>query len=702
MELTELKRVQNTKELPGYSLGAEAGDAGGSDKPNFFQKIGQAFTKEGAIGKAFSKGGFLGEGGFMDKNGSAIATGATGVLDMVNGIGAASKYNKTADDLLQDAGKSQSNIGGVGYTVQNDINKSAEEAQVDAEAKSSTLGLTAKGAATGAAIASVIPGVGTAVGGIVGGVAGFIGGLFGGGAKKREMKKQLRLAEIKRINTNDFNRSGALTTVLQNDLAETEGDQTQQTLYSAANGKESYSAGGPTSGYNARVSNGEIIANKFTGEMFRVPGIPNNKDGKLAFIRPSDTIISNKYGLSDYVAQTGDLEGGEAMQGTIMKALGKRGYKNGKLPGYKLGLEEINAIGNLGLGALSMLDSYKANNEEVYNPHSYLRNEWEAPALNALRNLRVNTYPIMGQIYDNTAKGVYAINNAGGTSGGQRAVSRLQQYEDAARTIANMQMAAQDQNNKYTQRWAEVASQLGAQNAELGVKTRWHDDEVYAQGHGRRDLKADKRRADALTFLQSYLKGVNDIHMYRGMMKHYQEEDDIKREDMRRKYGLNPNGTSATPDYTHYDNKSKYDATNIGETSYQYNPSVVPSSENIGQWIQSLINPQVQNKPKVEKKERLQTSSNGGSQYMFNPMIHSYDSADSSKNTGKTQTNNTNSTYVSPYATVQNPYSKFTYDQFMKSNSIAAKNLRKKWKGDNQNAYYNFLAMANNQLYHVK
>jgi len=50
------------------------------------------------------------------------------------------------------------------------------------------------------------------------------------------------------------------------------------------------------------VSNGEIIANKFTGEMFRVPGTPNNKDSKLAFIRPSDTIISNKYGLSDYVA----------------------------------------------------------------------------------------------------------------------------------------------------------------------------------------------------------------------------------------------------------------------------------------------------------------------------------------------------------------------------------------------------------------
>lgn len=243
-----------------------------------------------------------GENKMFGTNGAALATGAMGVVDMVGQIGAAGKFNRTADDLLQDAGKSQSNIGGVGYTVQNDVDRNQIEKETGAEATSNTIGLTTKGASTGAAIGSLAGPVGSVIGGAVGAVGGFIGGLFGGASKKREMKKQMRLAEIKRINTNDFNRSGALTTVLQNDLAETEGDQTQQTLYAAANGKESYSAGGPTSGYNARVSNGEIIANKFTGEMFRVPGIPNNKDGKLAFIRPSDTIISNKYGLSDYVA----------------------------------------------------------------------------------------------------------------------------------------------------------------------------------------------------------------------------------------------------------------------------------------------------------------------------------------------------------------------------------------------------------------
>jgi hypothetical protein len=60
------------------------------------------------------------------------------------------------------------------------------------------------------------------------------------------------------------------------------------------------------------------------------------------------------------------------------------------------------------------------------------------------------------------------------------------------------------------------------------------------------------------------------------------------------------------------------------------------------------------------------------------------------------------SIYKSPYAGIKNPYTKFTFDQFMKSKSIAAVNMRKKWKGDDQKAYDNFLAMANNQLYHVK
>ena len=69
------------------------------------------------------------------------------------------------------------------------------------------------------------------------------------------------------------------------------------------------------------------------------------------------------------------------MQGTIMKALGKRGYKNGKLPGYKFGLEEINAIGNLGLAGLNWLDYNNKKNESVKNPYTNVNNSREADAL---------------------------------------------------------------------------------------------------------------------------------------------------------------------------------------------------------------------------------------------------------------------------------------------------------------------------------
>lgn len=511
MELTGLKNIQNTGEvnennLPWYS-----------------------------IGKIFKKGGFLGEGGGLDKflghnndtfgtNGAAIGTAATGVLDMVGSIGAASKFNRTADDLLRDAGTSQNNIGGVGYTVQNGLDDKQIESEVSAENTANTVGLMGKGASTGAAIGSLAGPVGGLIGGAVGAVGGLIGGLFGGGAKKREMKRQMRLAEIKRINTNSFNQSGALTTVLQNNLAQTEGNQEDQALYGAAYGKESYSAGGPSSGYNARVSNGEIIANKFTGEMFRVPGIPNNKDGKLAFIRPSDTIISNKYGLSDYVANTGDLEGGEAVQGTIMKALGKRGYKNGKLPGYRFGLEEINAIGNLGLAGLSMLDSYNKRNESVKSPYTYSGNTLEAPALNIMRNIRTNAYPIMPQIYDTMAKGMYAIENAGGLGGGQRNLSRLAAITDANDNIAKLQSAMQEKNNDYQQGYAQAALTAGSDDARRRMQANQWDLDYYSKAHGAREKMADQRRADALAFLQSYLKGVNDIHMYRQMKDMFDKE----------------------------------------------------------------------------------------------------------------------------------------------------------------------------------
>ena len=523
-----------------------------AEKINIFKSIGNAI---GSAGKAIgSAGKDIGE--FLERknkifgtNMQAAATGAIGAIDMIGQIGAASSYNKTANDLLQDAGKSEQDIGGVGYTVQNAVNQGQESAEVSAQTTASTLGLMGTGASTGAAVGSLLGPVGGAVGGAIGAVGGLVGGLISGGAKRREMNRQMKLAELKRINQNDFNKSGALTTVLQNNLAETEGDQTQQTLYAAANGKESYSAGGPTSGYNARVSNGEIIANKFTGEAFRVPGIPNNKDGKLAFIRPSDTIISNKYGLSDYVAQTGDLEGGEAMQGTIMKALGKRGYKNGKLPGFKWGLPEWANLGVNAFGALSsMADANSIAREEISRPNTYSSNWLQGTALNTLKNLRSNVYPIIPEIYDQMGKGMYAINNAGGLSGGQRNLSRLAAMQSAYDTTAKLLQDAQDRNAKYQMAYADAAANLGNEEARRMMNAAQFDYNAYNQAHGAKRLMESQRKADAMNFLEQGVKGLTDMHMWRRMMNNWEQDSETDRAYKRHQMGLDKDGNKIIKD----------------------------------------------------------------------------------------------------------------------------------------------------------
>jgi hypothetical protein len=59
----------------------------------------------------------------------------------------------------------------------------------------------------------------------------------------------------------------------------------------------------------ARVSNREWIGNLKEGVATRIPGKKNNKDTKLAALKDGDFVISNKFGLSDYAADTGDFIG---------------------------------------------------------------------------------------------------------------------------------------------------------------------------------------------------------------------------------------------------------------------------------------------------------------------------------------------------------------------------------------------------------
>lgn len=472
-----------------------------------------------------SSGGGLGN--VAGKAGGLVGA-AIGAVDFASSIASAGKFGKSADDLLQEAGSDQGSIGGVSYTAQNDVDAKQIAAQTSAENKANTIGLMGKGASLGASVGSVAGPVGSLIGGTVGAIGGLVGGLFGSSKRKREMRRRIAEAQNKTYRTNEFSKSGALTSVLQQNYAREYGDTETQSLYGFANGKSTWSAAGSVGlGANARVSNGEIIANKYTGEMSRVPGLPNNKDGKLAFIRPSDTIISNKYGLSDYVANTGDLEGGEAMQEMIMKSLGKKGYKNGKLPGFAWGLPEwSNLLGNAAGYFTAKADKAKIDAEPVSRPNTYQSNPNASQALYILGQQQENPYAIMPELYNTYAKGMYALSNNRGLSGGQRALARLSAMNNLTANAAKLQQAAQSANIAHRQQYADAMLRYGAADAQNRMAALQHDYNAYNQAHGAKLEMSSRKEADATGFMQNGIKGINDWYMFNKMYKLWQ--DDIK------------------------------------------------------------------------------------------------------------------------------------------------------------------------------
>lgn len=525
MELTGLKNIQNTgkvteENLPGYSIG------------KIFNSIGNAFKKDGFFGKEGGLDKFLGgDNKTFGTNGAAIGTAATGVLDMVGSIGEASKFNRTADDLLRDAGTSQQNIGGVGYTVQNGLDNKQIESEVNAEATSNTLGLTAKGATTGAAIGSVIPGIGTAVGGLVGGAIGLAGGLIGAGNKKDAMKKARRLADIKRINTNTFNRSGALTTVLQNDLAQTEGNQEDQVLYAAGGkpfGGKKQNGWGSNGEYKIEVDNfGNILSDVRLGT-----GV-DNKDTIPIHVEPNTIILPNKKvelpgGLkispSRYYEQTGDLQGAE--YATRMNIQNKK-YKNGKLPGFVDGYLS-NIIGH-GLPMLSELAQYRSiKNQDIEHNSTNVKNPFESQALYTLGQQRENPYAIVPELYDEYAKGMYAISNMGGLGGGQRALARLSAMNNFMNQSAKLQQAAQAANIGHRQTYANALFTAGAKSAENEAAARRYDLERYSKAHAAKLAGEQEARKGAWGQFMAGIKGIVDNKRYNDTMDLYRQKSKIE------------------------------------------------------------------------------------------------------------------------------------------------------------------------------
>ena len=131
----------------------------------------------------------------------------------------------SGDQMIADAGTSEGSVMGINYTRQNTIDSGQYESQVNSSGLSNTMGSTASGAQAGASIAGPW-------GAVVGGAAGLVTGLFGFGSSKRKLQKRLHDANQLISRTNTFNRSGAMSTGLQNQYYQDYGNTQDDVLYS--------------------------------------------------------------------------------------------------------------------------------------------------------------------------------------------------------------------------------------------------------------------------------------------------------------------------------------------------------------------------------------------------------------------------------------------------------------------------------------
>lgn len=185
---------------------------------------------------------------------------AGGVAEGINSI-------QRASDLRADAGTSYGTINGISYQKENEINQSQAIRDYDKNMGMSFLTNPFKGLTM----------------------------LFGRGKQRRNIQQ----ARMQQDAINRTNRAGASTDYLEQQYSEKYGSPQDYILY-AKNGKDSVqtSEGELNLTPNSKTEGGEIVYNAEKQTAHVVPGKAKG-DNHLSSILPSDTIITNKYGLAD-------------------------------------------------------------------------------------------------------------------------------------------------------------------------------------------------------------------------------------------------------------------------------------------------------------------------------------------------------------------------------------------------------------------
>lgn len=424
------------------------------------QAVQQGLSKSAQSSASSASSGALGTIG-------AVAGGvgtALGGLTMANQISNAGSH-RTASDMQSTVTRNiYTTAGGNQYEELGGPDAGAELGYENEMRKQKQLSFGINTIGTGAslggmlgslgALGSIGGPLGTGIGAGLGLLIGGLASLFGFGDNEEEVREEMRkLAD-----------ANARYSAQNEAVAKSKDYETNR----AANGKKPVwtPAGLAAKKATARVSNGEVVGNFNTGKAIRVPGQKNNKDTKLANLKSDDFVISNRFGLSDYAAVTGDYEGALNMQEILLGNMrNSKGYKCGKLPKYGLGTIADYALAtlpHLGSVMTNLAQYNRAKYADTYAPDTFVEDSLGRAAVNELNNLRYDVTPYLRDAQKALNMQNWNVRRNVGLGLGGRAVAQNANFQAYLNSLANVYNAKNDAENKFIAMRSDAKAKLGA------------------------------------------------------------------------------------------------------------------------------------------------------------------------------------------------------------------------------------------------
>ena len=482
--------------LPGSASGANAASSAGNAAGSA-----SSGAASGAVGAAGTALGILGS--------------AYGLTDIGFQIANAGSHRTAADMRNTLTTNTYTTAGGNQYTEKGGVDIGAELAYERANTAAKQTNLIASSAGTGASIGGVIgtvvPGIGNIIGtvggGLIGGAIGGIASLLGFGDNEEDMLAEAKLTNDVSSMGNRQNRSEKESLDVYNSFY---GKGSDGTVGAAYGKRPVYSAFGPISKKaTARVSNGELIGNFEDGYVSRVPGTPNNKDTKLAALRPSDFVISNKFGLSDYAATTGDIEGALNMQDILMKQY-KNKYKNGKLPGFKLGLGDyaLATLPHFGQFLDSIQQYNTDRNAQVVVPDINADYSGAKQIASQMIGDQESVRPYLDQSFRDYKQALWNMQRNPGLGLGGRLLGSTSLFKSKLAQDAKTRLAVEEANRAQRNTGRQILANVNSHEVDVNNQNAWNRHQAWQQANAARDLAM---RTDRKNMLDAIGGGFADV-----------------------------------------------------------------------------------------------------------------------------------------------------------------------------------------------